>query len=69
MWTGILIAAVVIAFLSVLLVRTFMFRPHVRAPLRASDTLTVDEDRVVESLRRMIRFKTVSNPDPQKVSK
>ena len=69
MWTGILIAAVVIAFLSVLLVRTFMFRPHVRAPLRASETLTVDEDRVVESLRRMIRFKTVSNPDPQKVSK
>lgn len=59
---GWILLAAVGAFLAVLLVRTLRFRPADRTAV-AAQPVELDGDRVVDSLARMVRCKTVSYRD------
>ena len=56
------VAAIIILFFAVILIRTAAFKP--RAQMKPLDNEeNVDKDRVVENLRTLIRYKTVSYRD------
>lgn len=64
-WLFIAIAAIVVALVAVVLVRTLRFLP---AKEKAAEALpeTVDARRATETLRELVRCKTVSHTDPEK---
>ena len=59
------IAALILLFLAVILVRTFSFRPKAQ-PKRDEGEVAFDKEKSIEHLRTLVRFPTVSNADPQK---
>jgi len=63
MWWLLLIPAALLIFLLVILIRALRFKP--KAQPKVSETEEpFDGDRVVENLRKLVRFKTVSYGDP-----
>ena len=62
LWLLLLIPVVLVAEV---LVRTARFKPGA-APQIPEGEEVFDRDKAVENLRTLIRFKTVSNTDPQK---
>ena len=63
LYIGLGIAAVVIAFLAVIIVRTLRFVPK-EAEREEPSPVTFDGDKAVSDLCEMIRCKTVSHTDP-----
>ncbi len=58
-----ILLALLCAFLAVILVRALMFRPAPVQP-RGKEDVSFDGDAAVESLRQLVRCKTVSSEDP-----
>lgn len=54
--------ALILCFVAVLLVRTFKFTPKENAKV-IEETIELDENKVIENLRTLVRFKTVSFKD------
>ena len=54
--------ALILCFVAVLLVRTFKFTPKENAKV-IEETIELDENKVIENLRTLVRFKTVSYKD------
>ena len=57
-----IIFGIILLFIAVILIRTLAFRPK-EGPKIDEYEVTVDTDRIVERLRRLVRFKTVSYRD------
>ncbi|NLI53596.1 MAG: M20/M25/M40 family metallo-hydrolase [Clostridiales bacterium] len=62
------LAALVVAFLAVILIRTLRFRPKAAAPATASEAV-VDEQKAIDDLAAMIRCKTVSYYEDERIDK
>lgn len=60
------LAAIVVAFLAVVLIRTLRFKPAVGAPAQPTEA-SVDEQKAIDDLAAMIRCKTVSYYDESKI--
>ena len=57
------LGALIVVFFAIIIIRTIRFTPKPQQkPLESQET--VDRDRVVENLRTLVRFKTVSYRDP-----
>lgn len=67
MW-WLIIPGVIIAFVAVLLVRTAAFKPKPEQPV-PEDVADIDSEHAVESLRQMVRCKTVSSRDESTVDR
>ena len=65
-WLG--LAALVVAFLAVILIRALRFKPKAR-PVAQQSEIRVDEKKAVSDLQEMIRCKTVSYYDDAKIDK
>ena len=56
------VIGLIAVFLAVLLVRTFRFTPKENAKV-IEEAVVLDNDRIIENLRKLVRFKTVSYKD------
>lgn len=65
-WLG--LAALVVAFLAVILIRALRFTPKAKSAVQQSEA-RVDEQKAVSDLQEMIRCKTVSYYDDSKIDK
>ncbi|MEA5049579.1 MAG: M20 family peptidase [Eubacteriales bacterium] len=65
-WLG--LAALVVAFLAVILIRALRFTPKTKSAVQQSEA-RVDEQKAVSDLQEMIRCKTVSYYDDSKIDK
>ena len=59
---GTLLLALILLFLAVILIRTLLFKPKAQ-PEISHDAVTFDTDGAVRALARLVRCRTVSNPD------
>ncbi len=60
-----IVIAVLVVFVLVILIRTVRFQPNPKnGPVIDTEEVTFDRDRAVACLQRLIRFPTVSNPNP-----
>lgn len=60
---GLIILAIIVAFLAVLVIRALNFKP-VAQPVAEKDTIEFDKDASVTALQSLVRCKTISNVDP-----
>jgi carboxypeptidase PM20D1 len=65
-WLG--LCALIIAFLAVIVIRALLFKPKATAPVKASEA-TVDEQAAINHLAEMIRCKTVSYYEDERIDK
>ncbi len=65
MWPLLLIPALLLAFIAVIVIRALCFKPKPQPALQENE-ITFDEERARESLKTLIRFKTVSYRDAAK---
>ena len=57
-----IILGIILLFIAVILIRTLAFTPKA-GPAVDSEEVSVDTEKIVERLRRLVRFKTVSYRD------
>lgn len=62
MWIAAGACILLLGFISVILIRTFTFKP-LRQARESTDEINFDRDRLVSTLRTLVRFKTVSYRD------
>ena len=62
------LCALIVAFLAVIVIRALLFRPKVTAKVAASEAV-VDEQAAIEHLSQMIRCKTISYYEDERIDK